>query len=90
MIIKRYLARMRLNGVKTHPFLLSGMNEWGGLLILIATGSTSYKNIAAKRALRSYYKLSCSDGRVQVGSQTQVSCSPSFRKKVHIFASWTP
>ena len=46
------------------------MTEWGGVLILIATGSTSYKNAAAKRALRNYRSLSEKDGRVLVAMAT--------------------
>ena len=42
----------------------------GGVLILIATGSTSYKNAAAKRALRNYRSLSEKDGRVLVAMAT--------------------
>ena len=40
------------------------------MLILIATGSTSYKNAAAKRALRNYRSLSEKDGRVLVAMAT--------------------
>ena len=68
--VPRYLSRTRLQGVITHPYVLTGMTEWGGVLILIATGSTSYKNAAAKRALRNYRSLSEKDGRVLVAMAT--------------------
>ena len=40
------------------------------MLILIATGSTGYKNAAAKRALHNYRSLSEKDGRVLVAMAT--------------------
>ena len=67
----KFLSRMRVNGVITHPGILSGMNEWGGLPILIGVGSTSFKNPAAKLALQSYTKMAKKDGR----AMPKVSCN---------------